>query len=65
MDLVLLLVAFVLGWVVGLQRVRFVARALKSEKIKVQELQKDLRWLKAQELRTAQDLVKHQVKELG
>ena len=64
MDLVLSLVAFVLGWAVGLQRVRFVARALKSEKVKVQELQKDLRWLKAQELRMAQDLVKHQVKEL-
>jgi uncharacterized membrane-anchored protein YhcB (DUF1043 family) len=64
MDLVLSLVAFVLGWAVGLQRVRFVARALKSEKVKVQELKKDLRWLKAQELTTAQDLVKYRVKEL-
>jgi len=53
-----------LGWLWAMGKVQDLQLRLKMEQVKVQELQKDLRWLKAQELRTAQDLAKHQVREL-
>lgn len=64
MEMLVLGLVTALGWLWAMGKVQDLELRLRMEKKKVLELQKDLRWLKAQELRTAQDLVKHQVREL-